>query len=285
MKINKVHIAQIHKSKTFLAFYHVNIEPIKKGYHDYLNRKLKDSTKLPFYELTDRVDASEAHMGDIVIRNHPSGKLLIEIIKNPKTVKSNWIIYRINNKKVSPEYLLWHFSKPKIKDFINIHAVGSVIRNIPLQVIEDILVPIPKVLDKKSKKSRISLKTDNNLVREYIRNFYSDYQENLNNKRYETSIILAGAICEAILFEILVELGVPAKMISQNKTLGTLIDYAKIKEVDKELGIDLSYFDNIRKNRNKSVHIGAAVKRLETGEIFDKTVFNSFDHIIKNFGI
>ena len=194
MKIKKVHITQLNKSKTFLAPYHINIEPIKERYHYYLNRKLKDSNKLPFHKMADRVDASDAKKSDIVIRNHPSGKLLIEIIKN-QTVKLNWIVYRINNKKVSPEYLLWHFSQPKIKDYINIHAVGSVIRHIPVRIIEDSLIPIPKVLDEKSKKCRISLKTNNNLVREFIRNFYLDYQENLDNKRYETAIILAGAIC------------------------------------------------------------------------------------------
>lgn len=285
MEIKKVHIKQISKSDTFLAHYHIGIEPIKEAYLSYLNKKLKDSKKVPFKNLTDKISAENALKGDVVIKNHPSGKLLIEIIKSPKTVKKHWNIYRITDEKVSPEYLLWHFSQSKVREYLNMHAVGSVIREIPMHIIEEILIPIPKILDAKSKKSRVLLKNENNLIREYIRNFYLDYQENLNNYRYDTAIILAGAICEAILYETLVEAGVPENILSQNKTLGTLIEYAMIKEVGKDLEIELSLFDNIRKHRNKAVHVGAAVKRLETGEVIDKTVFNSFDQIIKNFGI
>lgn len=285
MKIEKINIKQISNSATFLAQYHIGIEPIKQGYLNYLSKKLKDSKKIPFSKLTDKISEGKAQKGDIVIKTHSSGKLLIEILKSPETVKPNWIIYRINNEKVSPEYLLWHFSQPQVKEYINIHAIGGVIRHIPIKIIEEILIPIPKILDNKSKINRVTLKNENNLVREFIRNYYLDYQENLNNNRYDIAIILAGVICEAILYETLLEVGVPERIISQNKTLGNLIEYAIIKEVDKELGIELSHFHNIRIHRNKAVHIGAAVKRLETGEIFDKTVFNSFDQIIKNFGI
>jgi len=285
MRFDKVNINQIKKSSTFLVKYHLDIEPINKRYQNLLYKQMKDSNKVPFNKLTSRVQNKELEKGDIIIKNYPDGSLVFEIAKKTAKEKPNWIKYRVIDNRVSPEYLLWFFSKKEVLEYLSLHATGAVIRRIPSQVIDGILIPIPKVINGKSKKSKVTFTNSNSLIRQIIQNFYLDYQENLNMNRFDTAIILAGAICEAILYESLLEVGVPEKILSQNKTLGHLIEYAQIKEFDKIFGINLTHFESIKQQRNKTIHIGSAIKRLENGELIDKLSFKDFDNIIKHFGI
>jgi hypothetical protein len=285
MRFNTVNINQIKKSSTFLVQYHLDIEPINTRYQNLLSKQMKNSIKVPFNKLTNRVQNREIEKGDIIIKNYPDGRLLFELAKKAGKEKPYWIKYRVIDNRVSPEYLLWFFSKKEILEYLSLHATGSVIRMIPSKVVEGILIPIPKVISDRSKKSKVSFTNNNGLIRQIIQNFYLDYQENLNMNRFETAIILAGAICEAILYESLLEVGIKEKILSQNKTLGHLIEYAQIKELDKTLGINLTHFENIKQQRNKTIHIGSAIKRLENGEIIEKQIFKEFDNIIKHFGI
>ena len=286
MRVDKIDITQIKDSDTLLAFYHMNIEPIRKGYKNLLNKKFDGCEKLPFHKFVQRINIEEIKHGDIIIKSIHDGSLSISIYNGNSSKPIFGSFFRILDKRISAEYLIWFFSQVEIKNYLGIHATGGVINRIPLQVLYDVFIPIPKIINSKQKKNKTILsKKQESPVREIIRNFYQDYQENLNANRLETAIILAGAICEAILYEALIEEGVPEKILSQNKTLGTLLEFAEIKELNKLLKVNLTHFENIKQQRNKTIHIGSSIKRLENGEIINKEVFNDFDHIIKNFGI
>jgi hypothetical protein len=286
MRSKKINIKQIKNSNTLSIPYHMDIVPIRRKYEKFLNKKFSDNVKVPFKKLVEKVNNDESQIGDIIIFNYIEAKLKIEVIqKNKKTKKFIHNVFRVIDDRVSAQYILWIFSQNEVKEYIKIHAVGSLLRHIPLQVIENLMIPIPRLLDKNSSKNRITISTNHNPVREVIKNFYLDYQENFNSNRYNTAIILAGAICEAILYESLIEVGIPEKILSQNKTLGTLIEYAHIKELDKHYKINLTHFESIKQERNKAIHIGLAVKKLKEGEIISQYAFKDFDQIIKNFGI
>jgi hypothetical protein len=285
MRIEKVNINQIKKSNTFIIQYHLDIEPIHRKYLSLLNKTFKDSIKIPLSQLTNKIVNNVIEKGDVIIKNFPDGRLVFEIAKTITKGKSNWIRYRIIDKRVSPEYLLWFLSKKEIMHYLSIHATGSVIRVIPPKFIEELSIPLPTVINLKNRRSKLSLSYGDSSIRKIIQSFYQDYQENFDMNRFDTAIILAGAICEAILYESLIELGVSEKILSQNKTLGQLIEFAQIKELDSIYGINLTHFESIKQQRNKTVHIGSALKRLENGEILDKSIFREFDNIIKIFGI
>lgn len=285
MKIKTINIEQVRESKILNTRYHMDIVPIMKKYNDLLNKKFKDCLKVPFRDLTEEISNGQVEKDDIIIKNLPNGKLAIEIAKKSQKVKSVWAKYRVCDKRVSSQYILWHFSNKEVKDFMGVHAIASVLGQIPLSIIENLVIPIPKLLIHNSTKNKVTVSTKKNAVREIIRRYYEDYQENYNANRFDTAIILAGAICEAILFEALVEVGISESILSRNKTLGTLIEYAQIKELDKIFNVNLTHFESIKQHRNKAIHIGLAIKKLENGEIIDKNAFKDFDHIIKNFGI
>lgn len=285
MKIRKVNISQIRESVNLSAQYQISIGAAIRNYQSLLNRKFKKNKKLTFSELTEELTVDNAIKDDILIMNHLGGKQIIEIVSEVKKIKSIYNAYRIVDKRISSQYLLWFLSKKEIKDYLLVNTTGGVIRRFPIKVFEELLIPLPTIINKKNTRNRLVLQKDDNLIRRIIRNFYQDYQDNLDNKSFDTAIILAGAICEAILYESLIELGVPENILSRNKTLGTLIEFAQIKELDKTYGVSLAHFENIKQHRNKAIHIGSAIKRLEKGEIINLEVFKDFDNIIKNFGL
>lgn len=285
MNNKAINISQVRKYGMLKTSYNKNIESIKRNLGILLDKKFKDSLKIPFKDLVTRVSNGDMQEGDIVIKSLFNQDLLIEVDKKLDKKNSINIRYRIKDNRISANYLLWFFSKPEVTEYLKIHLTGTVIRRIPIEIVLNMLIPIPPILDKKHKNNRIVLSDKKSPIREIIGKFYQDYQINFKENRLETSIILAGAICEAILYESLLDVGVSDKILSQNKTLGSLIEYAQIKELDKEYEVNLTHFEAIKQNRNKTIHIGSALKTLEAGSSVDREIFKDFDNIIKNFGI
>lgn len=284
MRFKKANINQVAKAGTFHAQYHLDIEPIKKRYNNHLNKKFKGCDKLPFSKIANKISRENQKKGDILLRNFPDGKLFLLVLKTKPDNKLSNTVYRIIDSRISAEYLIWYLSHNEVKNYLKVHATGGVIRTFPLKLLNELLIPIPKVIGAKQKKSKVSFVDSVSPLREIIRHFYQDYKDNYEEKRYEAAIILAGAICEAILYEALVDEGVTEDLLSQ-KTFGTLIEFAKVKELDKLLNINLTHFENIKKQRNSTIHIGSSLQRYQKGEIINKDAFIDFDHIIKNFGI
>ncbi len=79
MRVDKIDITQIKDSDTLLAFYHMNIEPIRKGYKNLLNKKFDGCEKLPFHKFVQRINIEEIKHGDIIIKSIPGGSLSISI--------------------------------------------------------------------------------------------------------------------------------------------------------------------------------------------------------------
>ncbi len=69
MRIDKVNITPIKDSDTLLAFYHMNIAPIRKGYKNFLNKKFNGCEKLPFHKFVQRINIEEIKQGDIIIKS------------------------------------------------------------------------------------------------------------------------------------------------------------------------------------------------------------------------
>jgi hypothetical protein len=127
------------------------------------------------------------------------------------------------------------------------------------------------------------VKTDNPFSN-VINDLYRDYQLNLVNHRYRTASVLAGAICEVILYQLLVESGVNQKLLKDDRGLGMnkMLDYVRVLKLEQAPGFPLSQLEEIRKNRNEAVHAGLLIhkKRELTRENLD-----AFNPVVKYFGL
>ena len=95
---------------------------------------------------------------------------------------------------------------------------------------------------------------------------------------------MAGAISEAILYQLLIENEVDRKILDKDNTLGLgkIITYVKLLKLDKTLNFPINHFSELQQKRNSAIHISLAVKKKV---IFSKDDLNCFNQIIKHFGI
>jgi hypothetical protein len=186
--------------------------------------------------------------------------------------------------KVTGNYLHWFLTRDQIAQFLVDHAHGAVFIRVPRAVLHAVPVPLPaRVTRIKPEVDFSPVKTDNPFSR-VIDDLYSDYQLNLNNRRFRTATVLAAAICEVILYQLLVEQGVSAKLLKEDRGLGMnkMLDYVRVLKLEQSPGFPISQLEEIRKNRNEAVHAGLLVNKRRDVTLQDMDAFNP---VIKYFGL
>lgn len=185
---------------------------------------------------------------------------------------------------ISPNYLHWYLSHEEIKEQLIKHATGSVLLRVPKSIINNIPVPIPTNATRKQSIKEVVITKKDDGFRELINSLYEDYRINVKHKRYRTAVILAGAMSEAIIYQLLLDEGVDKKILDDDRglALGKLLRYLKLLKLDKSLNLPITDFANMQTKRNKAVHFGADRNKPAT---FTGEDLVSFNHIIKYFGI
>ena len=186
--------------------------------------------------------------------------------------------------KVTANYLHWFLTRVEVAQHLVDHARGAVFVRVPRTILHAVPVPLPgRVTRIKLEVDFSPVKTDNPFSK-VIDELYSDYQLNLNNRRFRTATILAGAICEIILYQLLVEHGVNAKLLKDDRGLGMnkMLDYVRVLKLEQTPGFPISQLEEIRKNRNEAIHAGLLVNKRRDLALKDMDAFNP---VIKYFGL
>lgn len=186
--------------------------------------------------------------------------------------------------KVTANYLHWFLTRDQVAQFLVDNAHGAVFVRVPRTILHAVPVPLPASVKRIKPPVDFSpIKTDNPFSK-ILDDLYSDYQLNLTNRRFRTATVLAGAICEVILYQLLVEQGVSPKLLKEDRGLGMnkMLDYVRVLKLEQAQGFPLSQLEEIRKNRNEAVHAGLLVNNPRELTLED---MNAFNPVIKYFGL
>lgn len=261
---------------------------IFKEIESYINKSFFGCKTLKLGSLITHIKRSKSiPAGTLVIMASGDAQLRLKILEKDTPHKGFSEPLLLNDVAVksgiTTNYLHWYLTNETVSKSLMGHATGSVFLRIPLSTIKDIPIPIPKTVFKTIPIEETVLKKDDEF-RELLNSFYQDYLLNVKNKRYRTSLILAGAMTEAIIYQLLLEHGVDKKILDNDRGLGMgkLITYLKLLKLDKSLSLPMTDFSEIQRKRNKAVHVGSQRNK---PHLFCKEDIVCFNHVIKHFGI
>ncbi len=259
-------------------------------YKNKLSQKFKNNEKLLLKNFIENKKRGDIIPKDtLVLMPFTNGEIWLKILDIDTTDKGFSIPLRLNelalSKNISQNYLFWYLKQDFVVEYLIIFVKGSVFPRINKEDLLNLIIPIPN----KSKYYDLSIneliiKIDTNPFRTLISSFYQDYRLNYEKERYKVTIIIAGAITEGILYQLLLENNVDSKMLENdnNLALGRLIQYVRLLKLDKKFDLPMNAIQELKNHRNNAVHVGLAIKKKVN---FKKQNLECFNDIIKYFGI
>lgn len=186
--------------------------------------------------------------------------------------------------KVTPHYLLWYLSQKPVTEYLLAHARGAVFIRVPRKFLRTVPVPLPTSVTKIRPVNEFSVARNDTTFSKVIADLYNDYLLNFTNGRFRTAAVLAGAICEVILYQLLIEEDVTPRLLKDDRGLGfgKLLDYVRVLKLDHTPGFPISQLVEMQRNRNHSIHAALLVN--DGKQVTEKNL-ECFNPIIKYFGL
>jgi hypothetical protein len=255
----------------------------------FLDSKFSKNKRVPLGDLIDPIRSRQTiPAGVLVIMASGDRRLRIKILDQDTPHKGFSEPLALNEfateHKITPNYLHWYLSQGTVAQYLVDRATGAVFLRVPRALLYKLLVPLPTRVTRIKPPQEVSVVKTNNQFSRLIGELHNDFLLNRSNKRYRTAAVLAGAICEVILYQLLVESGVQPSLLKDDRTLGLskLLDYVRILRLEQVPGFPLSQLVQLQRNRNSAVHAGLSLnqKRVMTEEDLE-----SIDPVIKYFGL
>lgn len=255
----------------------------------YLDSKFQKNKRVPLGSLVERVRSGDfIPSGSLVVMASGDRRLRLKVLEQDTPHKGFSEPLVLNafaaEHKVTTSYLLWYLSQEPVANHLLQHASGAVFVRVPRTFLHTVPVPLPtRVTRIKTLMEFSVVKTDNPFSR-LIADLHSDYLLNVSNRRYRTAAVLAGAICEVILYQLLIEQGVDQALLKDDRSLGfnKLLDYTRILKLEQAPGFPISQLIQIQRNRNDAIHAGLLVNKERDMQLTD---LESFNPVVKYFGL
>ena len=255
----------------------------------FLEKKFRKNARPHLAKLIEPIKhGATIQAGTLVVMASGDRKLRLRILENDTPHKGFSEPLRLNSyaieNNITPNYLLWYLSLAPVRDYLLSHATGSVILRVPRKIIHTLPVPLPTRPTKIKKVDEVIFQKTEDQFSKLVDSFYKDYLHNYSSGRFHTAIILAGAIVEIILYQLLLEQEVNPKILSEDRhlALGKMLDYIRLLKLDQNPDFPITHLVELQKKRNSAVHAGLLIK---TQKEFSREDLECFDHIIKHFGI
>jgi hypothetical protein len=257
--------------------------------NSFLNSKFPKNKRVPLGTLISptRTNSSIA-AGVLVVMASGDRRLRIKILDRETPHKGFSEPLALNDfaieHKVTANYLHWYLSHEIVANFLVERSTGAVFLRVPRKILYDIPVPLPTRVTRIKPATEFSVVKTNNEFSRLIAGLHNDYLLNRGNNRFRTAAVLAGAICEVILYQLLIEKGVSASLLRDDRSLGfsKLLDYIRVLGLDQAQGFPISQLVELQRNRNHAIHAGLLVNK--NRDITDKDL-DCFNHVIKYFGL
>lgn len=255
----------------------------------YLDSKFSGCKRVPLGSLVHKVRPGEViPTGSLVLV--AAGDRRLRLRTTPKeTVRKSFSEPILPNEfaaehKVTQAYLSWYLAQAEVANYLVENATGAVFVRVPRRFLHAIPVPLPVSVKRIKPVTEFSVVKTNNRFSKIIGEIHSDYLLNVANGRYRTATILAGAICEVVVYQMLVEHGVNPKLLRDDHGLGMskMLDYIRVLKIDETPGFPISQLEELRKNRNAAVHAGLLVN--SERELSEQDL-QSINPVIKYLGL
>lgn len=256
---------------------------------NYLDIKFRKNIRVHLAKLIEPIkNGSIMQAGTLVVMATGDRKLRLRILEKDTLHKGFSEPLLLNSfakeHNVTPNYLLWYLSLTPVRDYLLSHATGAVILRVPRKILHSIHVPLPTRPTKIKEVSEVVFQKGGDSFSTLINSFYKDYLYNYSDGRFRTAIILAGAMSEVILYQLLLEGGTNAKTLSEDNhlALGKMLKHVESLKLNQNPDFPIAHFKDVQKKRNSAIHAGLLIK---SPREFSKKDLECFDYIIKYFGI
>ena len=255
----------------------------------FLDTKFPKNKRVPLGSLVSPIRAKDTiPAGVLVVMASGDRRLRIKLLDRDTPHKGFSEPLALNafatEHKVTPSYLLWYLSHEQVATFLVEQTTGAVFLRVPRKVLHAILVPLPTSVTRIKPAVEFSVIKTNNQFSRLIAGLHNDYLLNLANNRFRTAAVLAGAICEVILYQLLIEHGVNPSLLKDDRALGfnKLLDYIRVLRLEQAPGFPISQLVELQRNRNHAIHAGLLVNKQRDMSATDLECFNP---VIKYFGL